>query len=98
MLNLMHDARLSVRSLRSSPGFTGAVVALLALGIGANVAVLSVAELLFVRPPAGVSHPETLRRFYLRSNWSVGNVTVIRSEVSFPAYSAIRDAFQPAVH
>jgi predicted permease len=95
--DFIHDARLTIRSLRSSPGFTSAVVILLALGIGANVAVLSVAETLFVRPPSGVAHPETLRRLYLRSNWSVGNVTIIRSEFSFPSYLALRDAYRDRV-
>jgi predicted permease len=93
LAGFVQDARMSIRSLRSSAGFTSAVVLLLGLGIGANVAVLSVSEMLFVRPPTGISHPETLRRLYLRSDWSVGNVTEIRSQFSFPAFVALRDAY-----
>ncbi|MGH9626495.1 MAG: hypothetical protein ACRD4G_19435, partial [Bryobacteraceae bacterium] len=48
-----------VRTLAKSPGFTCAVLFSLVLGIGANVAIYSVANGLLFHP-AGISHPETV--------------------------------------
>src|SRR5258708_38896348 len=75
----------------------GGGIVLVTLGYGAKVAGLSGAGLRFVRPPAGVGHPEQLRRLYRRTNWSVGGVTEIRSEFSFASYRAIRDAARDRV-
>jgi predicted permease len=44
----------SLRSLRRSPGFVGAVVATLGLGIGSATAVYSIADWMVVRPVPGV--------------------------------------------
>src|SRR5579863_10213963 len=57
---VFQDVRYSLRILRKSPGFTTIAVASLALAIGANTAIFSVAKnLLYDR--LGVSHPEQLR-------------------------------------
>src|SRR5947209_7442155 len=47
----LHDA---VRALRQSPAFTAIAVTTLALGLGANVAIFSVADALMGRPLRGV--------------------------------------------
>ncbi|HEY1493547.1 MAG TPA: ABC transporter permease [Candidatus Solibacter sp.] len=44
------NLRLAVRALRRAPGFTAAVVATLALGIGANSAVFSAIDAILLRP------------------------------------------------
>jgi putative ABC transport system permease protein len=50
MMSVSQDVRFAVRGLRRSPGFAVASVLTLALGIGANTAVFSVADALLFRP------------------------------------------------
>ncbi len=47
---LVQDLKHTVRKLRRDPGFTAAAVLILALGIGANIAVFSVVNTLMLRP------------------------------------------------
>jgi len=47
---LLHDLRHAVRLLRRTPGFSAAVILLLGLGIGANAAIFSVVDGVFLRP------------------------------------------------
>jgi predicted permease len=89
------DSSYALRVLRRTPGLSAAIVLTLALGIGANAAVLSLVDALLIRPPSGVAHPETLRRIYARSNWSVGDVTEIHEAIGVPQFAAIRSALGP---
>ena len=60
---LVQDLRYGVRILVKNPGFTVIAVAVLALGIGANATVFSLANAFFLRP-LPVSDPESVVRVY----------------------------------
>ena len=59
MFTFISDLRYSLRQLRKSPSFALIVISTLALGIGANVAILTLVNGILLRPlPLG--HPEQL--------------------------------------
>ena len=63
------DVRYAARRLRQRPGFTGAVIGILALGTGATTAMFSAVDAAFLRPLpfAEPDHLVTLRRVNLPS-------------------------------
>src|SRR4030095_3053151 len=54
------DAAHGLRLLRRSPVFTATAALSLAVGIGANTAIFTVANALLFRPPAGITDPSEL--------------------------------------
>jgi putative ABC transport system permease protein len=90
MINtIWQDMRHGWRVLAKNPGFALMAVLTLALGIGANTAIFSVINALFLRPP-GVSHPEKVvvqRARYVKLG--LKNIAV-----SAPDFAQMRDSKQ----
>jgi len=77
--NLRHDTLFAIRGLRRSPGLAIACIVTIALGVGANGAMFTLADRLFTRPPSGVEDPGAIRRIYARTSFMGGGSMTIRS-------------------
>ena len=64
MSSLFQDLRYSVRLLLKTPAFSATAVLVLALGIGANVAVFTLVDTLLLRPRDGAAAPGELVGIY----------------------------------
>jgi predicted permease len=77
---LAQDLRYAFRALRKSPGFAGAVILTLGLGIGANAAMFGVVDRLMFRPYAYLQDPASVNRVYLRSTYRGTTTTFWHTE------------------
>ncbi len=82
---LCQDLRFGSRQLRKNPGFTTVAILTLALGIGANTAIFSFVDALFLKPLA-VSNPEQLMRMYAK-----GPSGHYGAGFSYPEFKLLRD-------
>src|SRR6476619_2713089 len=80
----LQDIRFGARVLHGSPGLTFTAIAVLALGIGANVTAFNFVNIIFFRP-LPIRDPQTLAKFTTQFN--NGSSTV----VSYPAAVFYRD-------
>src|SRR5271170_3095116 len=86
---LRDDVGSAVRALRARPGFAALVVACLAIGIGANIAMFSIANVLFLRPPTGVRNADALLRLYVIRR-SGETRTPVGGPFSYPDFADLR--------
>ena len=89
----MTELRYSIRQLLKSPGFTFVAVIGLALGIGANVALFSVVNSVFLRP---LAYPQPERLVRLSSTSTEQNL--IRSGFSYPRFLEVQQRQQVFSH
>ncbi|MDR3443917.1 MULTISPECIES: ABC transporter permease [unclassified Dyella] len=78
----LFDLRFSWRMLRKHPIFTVAAALTLALGIGANTAIFTIAYGLLLRP-LPYTQPEQIVQFCVKSHGSLDELTVTADELSF---------------
>lgn len=88
--SVAQDLRYVVRSLRRSPVFTLTVVVTLALGVGANAAVFSFLDRLYLQVPEGVSDGAGLQRVYV--NAGTRKQAQPRAHLSLPELKRLREA------
>jgi predicted permease len=86
MNTLWQDLRFGVRMLLKRPGFTLIAVLTLALGIGANTAILSTVNSFILRP-LPVTDPEEL----VQSFWGSRKDPEVWNWFSYPNYADLRD-------
>jgi len=88
MQTLLQDLRYGARMFRRNPGFTLVAALTLGLGIGANTAIFSFVNSLFLRPLA-VANPEQVMRLYAEDSQGRKFDTF-----SYPNYADLRDRSQ----
>jgi len=88
--DVLHDLRYALRTLRQNPGFALVAIVSLALGIGANAAIFSLADALVLRPLAVPHSSELIQVQAQLRGASLGGVTQY-SGMSYPDYRDIRD-------
>jgi len=82
------DLRYAFRGLKRSPGFAAAVIATIALGVGANAAVYSVVDRLLFRAPPLLQHPELTRRVYV--HFPVPDGSQYSENMPYPRYLDVK--------
>jgi predicted permease len=93
MTAVRQDVGYALRSLRKQPGFTATVVLMLALGIGANVAIFSLIHAALLKP-LPFSQPDRLMMVHMTAPDFDDPAVTGRMVWSWPKYLVFRDAQQ----
>ncbi len=77
------------RGLRRAPGFALVVILTLGIALGANATMFGLTDRLLFRPPAGIGHPEQVRRVYV-ARWIQGLIGA-SPVMAYPTFEDFRD-------
>lgn len=88
----MRDLRFALRSLARRPGLLATAVLSLAFGIGVNVVLYGVVDVILFRPPPGVAEPERVVRVEVDAGAAPGLLAASSGAVSatYPQFDAAR--------
>ncbi len=88
----MQDLRQGVRALVRTPAFTVTAILILTFGIGLNLTLFQMANIVLLRPPK-IQHPETLAHLYRQSpRWNSSGIPYVAAQQiarDNPALSAV---------
>ena len=77
------------RGVARTPGLTTMIVLTLTLGVGANAAMFTLLDRLYLRAPGGVADPANLRRWWVDHHNTPDHVPFFAQALNYPMYRAI---------
>jgi putative ABC transport system permease protein len=92
---ILQDIQYGLRKLRQAPGFSLAVIAVLALGIGANTAIYSVVDAAMLRPLPFPHAEQLVRLDNLDVEWNLGgpphpqDIAHVQDAARLPVFSSV---------
>ena len=87
---LRQDVAYAARALRRTPAVSLTIILTLALGLGANAAMFSLLDAIYLRPPAGVADADAVRRVWAERRFSSG--AQFWRGFDYAGYAAIAEA------